>query len=105
MYEDFVPERICKLRQDKNVSARDMSLSLGLNPNYINHIEIKRINPSLQTLYYICEYLGVSPKEFFDEENENPGLLSELTGELKKLDAPSLEHILGIAKKLNSKGK
>ena len=29
MYEDFVPERLAKLRTQKGVSARDMSLSLG----------------------------------------------------------------------------
>ena len=29
MYEDFLPERLAKLRTQKGVSARDMSLSLG----------------------------------------------------------------------------
>jgi len=31
MYEDFVPERLAKLRTQKGVSARDMSLSLSGN--------------------------------------------------------------------------
>ena len=38
MYEDFVPERLAKLRTQKGVSARDMSLSLGQANNYINNI-------------------------------------------------------------------
>ena len=105
MYEDFFPARLAALRQLKNVSAREMSLAMGQNVNYINHIENKKSNPSLQTLYYICEYFGITPAEFFDGESENPGLLGELTGELKKLDTPSLENMLGIAKKLNSKDK
>ena len=41
MYEDFVPERLAKLRTQKGVSARDMSLSLGQANNYINNIETK----------------------------------------------------------------
>ena len=41
MYEDFVPERLAKLRTQKGVSARDMSLSLGQANNYINNIENK----------------------------------------------------------------
>ena len=41
MYEDFVPERLAKLRTQKGVSARDMSLSLGQANNYINNIEKK----------------------------------------------------------------
>ena len=39
MYEDFVPERLAKLRALKGVSARDMSLSLGQANNYVNNIE------------------------------------------------------------------
>jgi len=37
VYEDFVPERLAKLRMQKGVSARDMSLSLGQANNYINN--------------------------------------------------------------------
>ena len=43
MYEDFVPERLAKLRTQKGVSARDMSLSLGQANNYINNIENKNV--------------------------------------------------------------
>ena len=73
VYEDFVPERIAKLRIQKGVSARDMSLSLGQANNYINNIENKKSLPSMQAFFYICEYLGVTPLEFFDDGNENPG--------------------------------
>ena len=41
VYEDFVPERLAKLRMQKGVSARDMSLSLGQANNYINNVENK----------------------------------------------------------------
>lgn len=103
MYEDFVPERLAKLRTQKGVSARDMSLSLGQANNYINNIENKKSLPAMQSFFYICEYLGVTPKEFFDEENEYPEVLQEFIAEGKKLDAKSLEYILGIMKNLNSK--
>lgn len=46
MYEDFVPERLAKLRALKGVSARDMSLSLGQANNYINNIENKKSLPA-----------------------------------------------------------
>ncbi|MCR5669239.1 MAG: helix-turn-helix transcriptional regulator, partial [Lachnospiraceae bacterium] len=32
-------ERLSKLRLQKGISARDMSLSLGQSPSYINNIE------------------------------------------------------------------
>ena len=78
MYEDFLPERLAKLRTQKGVSARDMSLSLGQANNYINNIENKKSLPSMQAFFYICEYLDVTPQEFFDEGNAHPeaGVLS-----------------------------
>lgn len=100
MYEDFVPMRLAKLRTQKGVSARDMSLSLGQANNYINNIENRKSLPSMQSFFYICEYLGVTPQEFFDEENAFPGKLAELAEDLKKLDARSLEHIAALVKEL-----
>ena len=81
MYEDFVPERLAKLRTQKGVSARDMSLSLGQTNNYINNIENKKSLPAMQSFFYICEYLGVTPQEFFDEGNDNPEALREFITE------------------------
>lgn len=64
MYEEFTQNRIAQLRMQKNVSARDMSLTLGQNNSYINQIENKKALPSLQGLFYICEYFGITPQQF-----------------------------------------
>ena len=37
--------RLAKLREEKGVSARDMSLSMGQNPGYINNIESGKSMP------------------------------------------------------------
>ena len=103
MYEDFVPERLAKLRTQKGVSARDMSLSLGQANNYINNIENKKSLPAMQSFFYICEYLGVTPQEFFDERNTCPEALREFIAEAKQLDSKSMQYILGIMKELNSR--
>lgn len=98
MYEEYFAARIAALREQKNVSARDMSLSLGQNPNYINQIENRKTYPSMQVFFYICEYLGVTPQEFFAEDSENPVQLRELTDDLKKLDSTALTHVHGVVK-------
>ena len=103
MYENFVPERLAKLRTLKGVSARDMSLSLGQANNYINNIENKKSLPSMPSFFYICEYLGVTPQEFFDKGNANPEALNEFIAQAKQLDSRSFEYILGIMKELNTK--
>ena len=63
MFEDFFIKRLASLREQKGVSAREMSLALGQNESYINRIENGKAFPSLQAFFYICEYLQVSPKE------------------------------------------
>lgn len=98
--ENYVSERIEALRTAKNISARDMSLSLGQSTNYINNIENKRSLPSMSMFLYICEFLGISPKDFFDEENDNPDIVSGVVDVLKELDRESLELVLAIAERL-----
>lgn len=95
--------RLAMLRTKKNVSAREMSLSIGQNPNYINHIETGSATPSLSGIFYICEYLGITPSEFFDTDSENPAKLKQIIEYLKKLDDESLEIIKNLAKKLAGK--
>ena len=99
-YEDFFSLRLAQLRTKKGVSARDMSFSLGQGENYINTIENKRAFPSMTAFFYICEYLGVTPREFFDEGNPDPPRLQELIRDLKKLDDASLASISTIVKEL-----
>ena len=47
-------DRLAKLRVKNGISARDLSLSIGQNSHYINHIENHYSYPSMQTFLYIC---------------------------------------------------
>lgn len=102
-YEEFLPLRLTQLRMQKNVSARDMSLSLGQANNYINSIENRKALPSMQSFFYICEYLGVTPQEFFDEGNACPVRLRELMDEAKHLDDNALGHLLALIRELSAR--
>ncbi|MEL4106468.1 helix-turn-helix transcriptional regulator [Oscillospiraceae bacterium WX1] len=103
MNEDFFSERLATLRTAKGVSARDMSLSIGQSANYINKIENKKAYPSMTVFFYICEYLGITPKDFFDLGNAYPEQFGELLENLKQLDAKALSHISGIVKEMIGK--
>ena len=95
--------RLAMLRTKKKVSAREMSLAIGQNPNYINHIETGRATPSLSGLIYICEYLGVTPSEFFDFSSPNPAKLNKINDYLKKLSDEQLELVENLLKNLSEK--
>lgn len=68
MEEQFIRDRLSKLREEKQVSERKMSLDLGHSTSYIRGITSGRSLPSMSEFLYICEYLGITPSEFFNEE-------------------------------------
>ena len=70
--KDAFIKRLVELRVAKGVSARDMSLSLGQSAGYINNIENGVNFPSMTVFFYICDYFGITPKDFFDMETANP---------------------------------
>ena len=104
MYENEFQTRLAQLREKKGVSARDMSLSIGQNPGYINNIETGKALPSMSGFFYICEYLQLSPKDFFDTAAKNPEKLNELIKDLKRLDDKQLDSIASIVQGLVKKG-
>ena len=95
-YLEFFAMRIAKLRTAKNVSAREMSLSIGLSRSYITQIERKKSLPSMLSFLKICEYLEISPKAFFDDGMENPEMLTKLFEKLKLLESQELESVVGV---------
>lgn len=90
--------RLARLREQKGVSARDMSLSMGQNPGYINNIESGKSMPSLSGIFYICDYLGITPSEFFDTETQSPSKVSNIMADLKRLDDRQLDMISELIK-------
>ena len=96
-------KRLTALRQAKGASARDMSLSLGQSESYINKIENNKALPSMTGFFYICDYFGITPKEFFDYDIESPATSNELLKEIQKLSKNESEHILEVIKDVNKK--
>lgn len=75
-----------------------MSLSIGQSAGYINNIENGINLPSMTVFFYICEYLGISPAEFFSVENPDPAKTGELFSTIGKLNPEQIDRLLTIAK-------
>ena len=95
-YLDFFSQRLSELRTQKGVSARDMSLSLGQCESYINKIENHKSLPSMNVFFYICDYLDIQPKDFFDISIESPTTTNEL---LAKMILFLVDDIINASKK------
>ena len=100
MEQKLFAERLAKLRTDKGISARDMSLSLGQSDSYINKIENGTSFPSMTVFFYICEYLEISEKEFFDVETKSPSKSLELYNESKQLNDDQLNALIAHVKSI-----
>ena len=50
----------------------------------------------MMSFFYICEYLGVKPSDFFDFEIHNPSELSRLFESMKTLNHEQLAIISAI---------
>ena len=100
MEQEEFAQRMIQLRYAKNVSARDMSLSLGQSSSYINGIENGAGFPSMTTFFYICDYFGITPAEFFDTSIPAPGKLRELLDAAKGLSNEQLDRLIAFIKSM-----
>ena len=101
MDQQFIRERISMLRTKKNISEYRMSTDLGHSKSYIQSISSGRAMPSMSEFLYICEYLGVTPKEFFDDHISVPHLVHELHALIRNMSEENLQLLIHLAKRLN----
>ena len=101
MDENFFCDRLRFLRNERKISAREMSLELGQNETYINKIETGQRSVSMEGFFKICSYLKISPAVFFDESIKNTDMdTKKLLKTFRKLNPNQAEHIYEIMKDL-----
>lgn len=67
MTESFIGNRIAELVKVKKISTIKMSEDLAQSKDYIDNIIEHKQLPSMQRFLAICDYLELSPAEFFTE--------------------------------------
>ena len=93
-------ERLHCFRRKLSVSAREMSLSLGQNESYINNIERGRALPSMHLFFCICDYLHITPYDFFESEDSFPLRLRLLVKDIKRLKKRDIEQVDTLIKRM-----
>ncbi len=98
---EFFYNRLVQLRMERNISARDMSVSLGHCESYINKIENKKSLPSLPIFFDICHFLNIHPSDFFSNDIQDTLLSKEYVKEFNSLNEEQKEHVLSIIRDIN----
>ena len=70
---------------------------------YEDEVQDGRALPSLSEFLYICDYLGVTPMEFFDTSSTSPLLAHELSELTKDMCKEDLEALITMAKRIKAK--
>lgn len=97
MDKNFIKERINYIRTANKISARNLSLELGMSSEYINQLEGGRLTPSVDFIINFCDYFKISLSEFFDEGKKYPLEYKELIENLNKLNREELKVISDVA--------
>lgn len=102
---DFVRNRITELRMLRGKSEYQLSYDTGHSKNYIHNIVTGYSQPSVTELLYLIENLGVTPRDFFDEDTEykNPLLAKQIMDGLKDMDEDDLRAVLAVVERLGKK--
>lgn len=100
MYEEFVRERITKLRLQKGVSEYQMSYDLGHSRGYVYNISSGKALPPLKEFFAICDYFGLTPMQFFDESTRHPELIQKAVEGMKQLDETDMLTLLSLINRL-----
>ena len=76
-----VASRIICLREKKGITTNKLANLAGISQSHLREIELGLRNPTVETLSYFCEALGVTLEEFFREKDTsiNPYLMSSLS--------------------------
>lgn len=89
-----IGKRLVSLREMRNISANKLSKEINVDPSTINKIEKGTAKPSIDLLFKVCNYFGISLSEFFDDRtSELPLDLLQLIETAKKLKPEERKHL------------
>lgn len=105
MEEQFIRDRLSRLREEKQISERKMSLDLGHSTSYIRSITSGRALPSMGEFLYICEYLGITPMEFFNEDKATTLTQQKAIDYIYTMPNKDVELLIGFIERLKNTGQ
>lgn len=89
--------RLAKIREQRGISARQMSLAIGQNKNYINSIESGKNYPSMIHFFEICDYLKITPQCFFNNDSNLSVRYDDFLQTIANLSPQKYHHLYLLA--------
>lgn len=78
-----VAQRLVFFREKKGITTNKLANLAGISQSHLREIEMGKRSPTVETLSYFCEALGIGLGEFFADSDS--GISPFLASALKKL--------------------
>lgn len=91
--------RIGYVRNQANLSAREVSLRMGMSHQYITHIEAGRIKLTMDKLLQFLKVCNCPLEKFFYENPNDYEKDKEISNLIKSLPSDKKTHIIELLKK------
>ncbi len=75
-----ISQRLIELREKRGITTNKLANLAGISQSHLREIELGQRNPTVETLSFFCDALGISLEEFFHEEQReiDPFLITAL---------------------------
>ncbi len=91
--------RIGYVRNQANLSAREVSLRMGMSPQYVAQLESGRIVLTVEKLLQILEICQFPVERFFSSNIVDYQIDNQLKNLIEALPADKKQHIVALLKK------
>ena len=80
-----VGERLVALREARGYTTNRLANLAGVSQSFLRDIEHRNKRPTVDTLALLCDALGVSLRDFFDEDDGAPDDTQALLARIQRL--------------------
>ena len=93
-----VSTRITFLREQKGITVNKLANLAGISQSFLREVELGRKKPTVEVLSYICEGLGITLKDFFDDELSEALKNDSLLQQIYRLTPKQRQNLLAFLK-------
>lgn len=92
--------RITFFRNQKGITVNKLANLAGISQSYLRDIELGNKKPTVEVLEFICDALGITLKEFFDDDTMNNLKSNDLLQQIYRLTPKQRQLLTNFLKSL-----
>ena len=96
-----VGKRITWFREKKGMTVNRLANEAGISQSYLREVELGKKKPTVETLSFVCEALGITLKDFFDDGSVSRLETDELGAALFRLTPEQRKRLAEFLNSLN----